>query len=468
MAKVGSKAQAEAEPVAGLTTVRAGLVAAFGPLAGGEQELALQTINARFAQKALNADQVFLLPPAEMSNQNLDSYFTRMAESSLRRYEADGKSGVPLMNSHRRLMPSPELPLGQSYDARLEKDGDPSQAGANGNLRLVEMFYMLRGLEVNGNRTDDLIRGIEGGVYRDVSIGFAGGWYRCGLCGKELVPMAMLLGRKGDFCEHVPGVRYDGQAAFAWVEDAYQVEGSLVYAGATPEAVLRKAKWAAETGRLAHGDVSVLEDRWGIRIAGGPLYMAARAEGEEQEGVTEMTKEEVLALVQERAPELADRVNAAEEPVGALVAAWVDAQKHRADTDKAREAAIAELREQVDARQRGLDELTARLAEAQAQVTMLEPLAKDGQAYRTDLVDQAVAARVRAQGDAFDAEAYRKVLAAQPVEYVRGEIAAWDKAATTVFEPGRPVGKVLAREQDQGKPAAKGKAPAPLAGAYKA
>lgn len=448
----------------GITAVRAELAQSFGPLVGGAEQLALEAINTKFAQKRLTAGEVYLLPPAEMSNGNLDSYFTRMAESSLRRYELDGKAGVPLMNSHRRVMPSPELPLGQSYEASLEQE--------NGQLRLVEMFYMLRGLELNGHKTDDLIRAIEGGVIRDVSIGFGGGWYKCGLCGKELAPMAFLFGgAKGEFCEHVPGVRYDGQTAFAWVEDAQQIEGSLVYAGATPDAVLRKARWAAQTGRLARGDARVLEDQWGSRIVDSAMYAVGRATMTKQEEVTEMTKEEVLALVQERAPELAQRVTEAEEPVGALVDAWLDALKSRADSDKLRDAAMAELQERMGTLEHGLAEKQTELESVRLVIDGLQPLAEDGKAFRADLVGQAVAARVRAQGDAFDAEAYQKVLEAQPVAYVRGEIAAWEKAARGVFEPGRPVGKVLARQQDTGKQAADSRqqtAPGKPTGVYKA
>lgn len=455
----------------GITAVRAELAQSFGPLVGGAEQLALESINTKFAQRRLAAEEVYLLPPAEMSNQNLDSYFTRMAESSLRRYEVDGKAGVPLMNSHRRLMPSPELPLGQSYEAELETNGS--------QIRLVEMFYMLRGLELNGHKTNDLVRAIEGGIIRDVSIGFGGGRYVCGLCGKELAPMAFLFGgAKGDFCEHVPGVRYDGQTAFAWVEDAQQIEGSLVYAGATPDAVLRKARWAAQTGRLERGEVSVLEDRWGVRIAGSGRWtrMDKETRGREQtettvmEEVSEMTKEEALALVQERAPELVERVNEAAEPVGALVEAWVDALKSRQETDKVREALVAELQERMGALETTLTEKQTELESMRLLFESLQPLAEDGKAYRADLVGQAVAARVRAQGDAFDAGAYQKVLEAQPVDYVRGEIAAWNKAATTVFEPGRPVGKVLAREADsrQQKADSGKKAPAKPAGVYKA
>jgi hypothetical protein len=55
-------------------------------------------------------------------------------------------------------------------------------------------------------------------------------------------------------------------------------------------------------------------------------------------------------------------------------------------------------------------------------------------------VDQAVAARVRAQGDAFDAEQYRSALAEKAdVAYIRSEIEAHEKAARSLFQAGRQV-----------------------------
>jgi hypothetical protein len=92
-------------------------------------------------------------------------------------------------------------------------------------------------------------------------------------------------------------------------------------------------------------------------------------------------------------------------------------------------------------------------------------MAADGKAYRDDLIAQTVEARVRAQGNAFDAEAYKVMLVRQPLDYIRSEIAAWERMAREVFEPGRPVGNVLDREQVAGKSQ---QAPGRPAGAYKA
>src|SRR5262245_23084431 len=51
----------------------------------------------------------FYFFPAEISNQNLDSYKTKMAESSLQNYAKNAVEGVSFLNSHK----SRELGLGK-------------------------------------------------------------------------------------------------------------------------------------------------------------------------------------------------------------------------------------------------------------------------------------------------------------------------------------------------------------------
>jgi len=176
-----------------------------------------------------------------------------------------------------------------------------------------------------------------------------------------------------------------------------------------------------------------------------------------REGVGQVTKEEVVRLVGEKAPELVDRVQVAEDPVGALLEAWADARQSREAQDAASAAEQTRLGEQLAASE-------ARVAELEG----LRALAEDGRAYRKEMVEQAVQARVRAQGDAFDAEAYRKMLQGQELGYVRSEIEAWETSAKQVFEPGRPVGKVIGREQDRGKGDDKQKSAEKPAKQYKA
>jgi hypothetical protein len=200
----------------------------------------------------LTPDQVYILEPV-VTTDALDAYFTRMAESSILNYVEDASLGNPLMTGH----DTGRLAIGRSFAGRLEE--------TDGVLSVRLRDYMLKSYRVDGNSTDDIARGIEAGVNRDMSISFGGPdhWYRCGVCGLNLFD---------ENCPHCPGVLYGEERAFAWVEDAHMIEHSIVFSGATPGAVVRKARSLAATGMLTRADIGFLEDTWRVRIAGRGLF----------------------------------------------------------------------------------------------------------------------------------------------------------------------------------------------------
>lgn len=393
------------------------------PIAQDEQEVqrALAIINEKFARRPLSPEEIYLFP-AELSNQHVDWYGTRMTAKTLQNYAADAKAGVPLMNSHRTgrtpFSPPAELPLGRSYDAHLvgkPVEGEraastplplvPSEAGQ----RLIVNYYIVRGLKLGEVDSDNAIRGIETGVITDVSIGFRPGWYRCAICGQNYLSAE---------CEHIALLEYDGQLCFVWVEEGRLIEGSLVYAGATPEAMIRKAREFAP--RLSRPEVALLEDRYQTRLLDDSIHVVRwmvndKPKRKEVNEVPETVEAvDITGVVRERAPELLALLGD-EITVEALVDA---AEKLRAEAGQ----------------------LKAQVEELQAQLEEMKPRAERGDRYLEDLVEQAVKARVRAQGDGFDADRYRaKLLADGDVDFIKGEIAAYEGQVRERFQPGRQV-----------------------------
>lgn len=199
-------------------------VSALGP--AGAADMAL--INAR-AQAQLSPEDVYVFE-ARVSTDALNDYFCRMAPSSLANFVEDGRIGNPLMAGHdyRRLN------FGRSYDSRLERSGELES--------VVFRDYMLRGSDLSGVHTDEVARNIEAGILTDISITYGGCGCRfvCGLCGLDLLSAD---------CPHVPGLKYEGAQAFAWVEDAHSLEHSIVFSGADPGAeILSKAQQLAARG----------------------------------------------------------------------------------------------------------------------------------------------------------------------------------------------------------------------------
>lgn len=204
---------------------------------------------------------------AEISSGRLDSYFTRMASSSLKNYAKDADRGVAVLPGHDHNA----LPYGYSLRGQYfepSKD-DPESA------RVVAHAYMIPGLTIAGYSTSDVIDGIRAGIVRDVSIGFHGGEYICSICGKDML--------RDWSCWHWPGMEYSitegydpdtGQAqkstekilCTATVERAGLSEFSHVYDGATPNAMILRAQFAI-TERMIKPEVArALEQRYRHRL----------------------------------------------------------------------------------------------------------------------------------------------------------------------------------------------------------
>ncbi len=449
---------------------------------GAPDEAQLAKINA-LARSPLAAEGVYAFPII-ISTDKLDSWGTRMHESSLRNFARDAQGSLPWMNSHRTggFFRTAELPHGRIFDGEFVSDGQRQM--------VREMVYMQRGIELNGQGNDDLIAALDGGTVRETSVGFdirpplaPDGRYECSICGRNLFDPA---------CAHIPLMWYaaDGTPAqqnaagavlaFAWVMNAHQVEGSMVWKGATPGAVVEKAR--AHAVELGEENVKRLEQAYGVRLfdeEGTPIKSAEGTEAREEEviqpvsngtasngtasngnetGTASDGNETGTAPVAEEAPPepnapgertlrladvveqvravdgaLADQVNEAgaiTPLIERLDVLRESARQAEQETEQAAHALVA-----AEARASDLEHERDLLAD---RVQALTPAAAEGRAWREDLIRQAVEARVRAQGNAFDAEGYRATLRGAEVAYIRSEIAAHEKAARELFGAGRP------------------------------
>lgn len=357
----------------------------------------------RLAQTRLKPEDVFVFDCLPSNNQ-LDSYSTRMAKSSLRNYAKDAKAGVALMNSHATSrFGGMELPIGRSYRGELVEDGDVTT--------FRSAAYMLRGQTISKASNDDLIRGIEAGTIFDISIGFRGGWFKCGICNNPLFSRD---------CSHFPGwPTEDGETAWAWVEDANLGEYSLVYDGATPGAVITKATRLAAEGQLSPSDIVLAEEVLRARIrpisvVPMPAVRIATSAAVElvdvdpelnppranpNERTADMTGAETIAAVlsgQSTAltPEVRQRLEGLQ-------------QQLTTTSGTAAEAVLAVL-ELAPAAAAGGDNASDIDALRQRLVT-LEAEAVDGRAYRTQLITDTLAWGVRAHGNDFRREMYERM-----------------------------------------------------------
>jgi hypothetical protein len=334
---------------------------------------------------------------AHISNQRKDAYYTRMHETSLENYAADATQGVSFQNSHRET----ELGFGRSFR------GECLGSAKNGTARTEADFYTIPGLNLNGVSTDDLIRGMQAGLVKDVSVGFYGGHYRCGTCGERLF--------SGE-CRHVPGLVYDrdGAAAadpsappsIAWVHDAHLAEVSAVYDGACPGAAIMKARQLSQAGHLPPLQARLLEERYRIRLPASERRWPG----------TDLTPPEETTMPEE--PTLSP-IPFGSSQLRALM-----------------EAAGLTPGESDDLNLRTLTETLRKLPEYLAERERLAKLADYGRAYHQSLIDEAVREGVRAFGPAFKVEERRVRYAGASVEAIQEDLALWKPLAAQACPGG--------------------------------
>lgn len=231
-------------------------------------------------------------------------------------------------------------------------------------------------------------------------MGFYGGRWICNLCGQDYFRA----------CPHLAGLQYESQdgdvvrlvLATVGVHEAHLAEVSAVFDGSTPDATIIKARTMAASGNLKPEAVNILNARYGIKLEVKRSFAGATA----PERKPVMNFEEMVVAIRtavKAAPE-ADLVG--------VVTGLVN------ETEQLRSTG-----EQVTA--------------LQQRITELEPRAKDGDTYRNDLVETALAEGIRAFGDQFDKAGYETMLRGLPIANIKQMSAAWTKIGDATLSGGR-------------------------------
>lgn len=316
---------------------------------------------------------------AEISSNRLDAYFTRMdPKTTLRNYAADAAEGVSVLDSH----DARKLAVGYSFTGDVRE-------GEDGATIVLSDWYTIRGLAFGGNHsyatTDDYIRAVEARLVRKISVGFYGGRQICDICRQSYYSWD---------CPHIGGVEYeiegeDGQArvvATSTIYDARLGEYSLVFKGATPGAALRKLERELREGRLTREHAAMLESRYRIKLPEPPKS----GPGVELNRSKDMDFEKLYKDARATATEV-----------------------------------VGEEAEPADA-----------LRQLATEVERLRPLADDGRAYRADLIDEALAEGVRANGEDFAEESYRGILERADIATIKRMRDDWKRLGDKRFPGG--------------------------------
>ena len=194
----------------------------------------LEMIN-RQSQTKLGPEDVNVRSMWLCSDRFVESDGLRFSHSALENI-ANQTPGISAMVGHNRT----GLPIGRFYHAEIQTRGEefPNEITGQPAEWVRAWFYWLRDTE----GAEDLLKRIDGGIYRDVSISWRWKTASCSICGEEWDGWWFYP------CEHVPGERYpikreDGSVEqrlcyFEISEVTRVLEGSLVYAGADQGAEL--------------------------------------------------------------------------------------------------------------------------------------------------------------------------------------------------------------------------------------
>jgi len=321
----------------------------------------------QLAKSPLSEDQVYVFNAKLIGDKLIPERYQRVTPNFLRKMADDAKQGVSLMLDHSwASFGQLALPYGRTFDASLQSEPD-------GELALYADHYMVRGQSLNGISTDDIISAVDAGTMFDTSVGFTITKLTCDLDG---------LDYWGGICPHWRGDTYDGQVCTVSADDGSLMENSLVFDGAYPGAGVV----AASKHHHSHDNKKawvLQEDAKALKSADSILCSFSNKSGlrtfsmqseTESEGVDQVDE---LAKAQAQATALSGVLTSVRTALGVT-------------SDDAVEGAIIALK-------------------AQAQV---------GQQYATKVTDEALAAGVRAQGAAFNAEAMKSALSHLPVAEV--------------------------------------------------
>lgn len=201
-----------------------------------EEDARLADAVNRYALRPLEAGEyaVFTL---DLCNNQIDRHHSRFPEDELETINAL-TPGRPLMERHDV---RGTLPRGTFFQSRLHRE--------DGYVSVRPDVYVLK---TEANR--DFILNIEGGVYRETSIGFSFQRPECSICGEDLRT-----------CAHVPGQRYTSGVCHFVMRGVQEVlEGSVVASGSQgtrfiagtrsqpPLAALAAARRTAQPARTCH------------------------------------------------------------------------------------------------------------------------------------------------------------------------------------------------------------------------
>lgn len=425
----------------------------------------------KLAKRKLKKEEVFVFPSKLAGDMIIPDRYIQLTKELLEVFAKDANKGVSLLLDHSWApdgfwgiggRPKAAIPYGRTFDSRFE---DGEEEGET--VSLVADHYMVRNVEIDGINTNDLIASIEAGTLFDTSIGFSYGKAICSVCGEDYYR-----------CNHFKGKEYEIEKEDGTTEiklcyvkakpPGFLMENSLVFDGAYPGAgVLSKAgdilenqtgiyqvvdelkdidpnkeliaTYSPRTGLITmvkksdHKkiypvkmiDTSLNEDVNVVTI--GNFLTDKTSQSINTKGVENLMNEKVLKMLlslgfsEEEANNLT--TSEATKVLNSIAEKW-DAISKAEPQEKQTETYITQ------------EEVKEKLG-AELSADEVLNLAKEGQEYRKQLIDEAIAMGVRVMGNDFPADTWKESFATMSTKAIKDVMKTWELQAKDEIPAGR-------------------------------
>ena len=398
----------------------------------------LDKINA-LAKRTLSKDEVFAFSTKMVGDAILPERYVKLDKSLLEVFRDDARKGVAFMLDHAWAGIQKALVYGRTFDAVLRRstDVEGEKWGLYGDV------YIVRGKEKDGISTDSIIADIEDGTLFDVSIGFGFETGICSICGNNYYNY--------DECQHFRGREYNGQLCYIIAKPpGYLMELSGVFDGAYPTAgmlsatgdfednlfiqvpdeelkklpsgIMTYATYSSVSGKLV--TFHKKDDLVKGNIFSVPDLSILKGGGKQVSGeIKTYTQEQVDALVKE----------AVDKAVADALAK--QAEDNQTSTESVQVFMTADQVKEVLGQDLPADRVLA--------------LAREGQAYRNELIEEALQWGVRAQGDTFKKETWERNFGLMSVQDIKDTMETWKAQAKEEIPAGRQTQAGLGRDKNK-------------------
>lgn len=457
------------------------------PKFGVPTEEQLSKIN-KLAKRTLSADEVFVFPDKLAGDMVIPYRYVRLMPELLQTFLKNAQNGVSVLLDHSWHAdgfwglggrPRAAIPYGRTFDASLDNSNLEGET-----VELNADHYMVRGMTIDGISTDDLITGIEAGTLFDSSIGFNYSKAICSVCGNNY--------HDSSKCEHYAGRTYEVEVdgvtknVLCYIQ-AYPPgalwENSLVFDGAYPTAgVLSKEGDIFENENGVYQVITELKDidpakpiiaTYGQRT--GLLTLVKKGDHKKPYAVGGIVSKDAMNSIIQKANScisdrdsifaLADKLGVSKEHViniANLVLKGDESKMFKEILEKMKGLGIAI----EDGKEYSADEIFSLLSEniqkntdeqiklakeasfmTQEQVTEklgsemsadeVLKFAKEGQEYHKQVIDDAIAMGVRAQGNDFPVETWKTTFATMNTQAIKDIMKTFEAQAKDEIPTGR-------------------------------